>query len=99
MAKLVGDVAPLVQIAKPSTLPYFSFTEMTQQIERQLIEPGVLFQVCQTMTQNGEAGAALDLMRMGFEHMPDQYRSDIAQSLGIMLLNQAQILDIFQTHH
>ncbi|NBQ39635.1 MAG: hypothetical protein EBU34_07590, partial [Alphaproteobacteria bacterium] len=82
MAKLVGDVAPLVQIAKPSALPYFSFTEMTQQIERQLIEPGLLFQVCQTMTQNGEAREALDLMRMGFEHMPNQFRSDIAHSLG-----------------
>ena len=90
MARLLGDAAPLVPIARPAALPYFSFSEMTQQIERQLIEPGVLLQVCQTMMQNGEAGQALDLMRMGFERMTDIQRPDIAHSLGVMLLNQNQ---------
>ena len=90
MARLLGDAAPLVQIARPTALPYFSFTEMTQQIERQLIDPGMLLQVCQTMLQNGEAGQALDLMRMGFERMTDTQRPDIAHSLGVMLLNQNQ---------
>ena len=90
MARLLGDAAPLLPIAQPAALPYFSFTEMTQQIERQLIEPGVLLQVCQTMMQNGEAGQALDLMRMGFERMADAQRPDIAHSLGVMLLNQNQ---------
>ena len=90
MARLLGDAAPLVPIARPAPLPYFSFTEMTQQIERQLIEPGVLLQVCQTMIQNGEAGQALDLMRMGFERMTAAQRPDIAHSLGVMLLNQNQ---------
>jgi tetratricopeptide (TPR) repeat protein len=90
MARLLGDAAPLLPIARPAALPYFSFTEMTQQIERQLIEPGVLLQVCQTMMQNGEAGQALDLMRMGFERMADAQRPDIAHSLGVMLLNQNQ---------
>jgi tetratricopeptide (TPR) repeat protein len=90
MARLLGDAAPLLPIARPAALPYFSFTEMTQQIERQLIEPGVLLQVCQTMMQNGEAGQALDLMRMGFERMADAQRPDIAHSMGVMLLNQNQ---------
>ena len=90
MARLLGDAAPLLPIARPTALPYFSFTEMTQQIERQLIEPGVLSQVCQTMMQNGEAGQALELMRMGFERMADAQRPDIAHSLGVMLLNQSQ---------
>jgi hypothetical protein len=90
MARLLGDAAPLVPIDRPAALPYFSFTEMTQQIERQLIEPGMLLQVCQTMMQNGEAGQALDLMRMGFERMTDAQRPDIAHSLGVMLLNQNQ---------
>ena len=44
----------------------------------------------QTMMQNGEAGQALDLMRMGFERMSDAQRPDIAHSLGVMLLNQSQ---------
>lgn len=90
MAKLIGDVAPLVPIARPSALPFFSFAEMTQQIERQLIEPSVLMQVCQTMMQNGEAGQALELMRMGFERMTDTQRPDIGHNLGVMLLNQNQ---------
>ena len=90
MARLIGDVAPLLTIARPVALPFFSFTEMTQQIERQLIEPGVLMQVCQTMMQNGEAGQALDLMRMAFERMTDAQRPDLAHSLGVMLLNQSQ---------
>ena len=90
MARLLGDAAPLVPIDRPGALPYFSFTEMTQQIEHQLIEPGVLLQVCQTMMQNGEAGQALDLMRMGVERMTDAQRPDIAHSLGVMLLNQNQ---------
>ena len=90
MARLIGDVAPLLTITRPVTLPFFSFTEMTQQIERQLIDPGVLMQVCQTMMQNGEAGQALDLMRMAFERMTDAQRPDLAHSLGVMLLNQNQ---------
>lgn len=90
MAKLIGDVAPLVQMARPPALPFFSFAEMSQQIERQLIEPGVLLQVCQTMMQHGEVNQALDLMRMGFERMADAHRPDIAHSLGVMLLNQNQ---------
>ena len=90
MARLLGDAAPLMPIARPAALPYFSFTEMVQQIERQLIEPGMLLQVCQTMMQNGETGQALDLMRMGFERMTDAQRPDIAHSLGVMLLNQNQ---------
>ena len=61
---------------------------MTQQIERQLIEPSVLMQVCQTMMQNGEAGQALELMRMGFERMADTQRPDIGHNLSVMLLNQ-----------
>ncbi len=90
MARLLGDVAPLVPIARPPALPFFSFTEMTQQIERQLIAPGILLQVCQTMMQNGATTQALDLMRMGFERMPDAHRPDLAHSLGVMLLNQSQ---------
>lgn len=90
MAKLIGDVAPLVPITRPNALPFFSFAEMTQQIERQLIEPGVLLQVCQTMMQNGEAGQGLELMRMGFERMTDAQRPDIGHNLGVMLLNQNQ---------
>lgn len=90
MAKLIGDVAPLVPITRPNALPFFSFTEMTQQIERQLIEPSVLMQVCQTMMQNGEAGQATELMRMGFERMADAQRPDIGHTLGVMLLNQNQ---------
>jgi len=90
MARLLGDAAPLVPIARPTPLPYFSFTEMTQQIDRQLIEPDVLIQVSQTMMQNGDAGQALDLMRMGFERMTETQRPDIAHSLGVMLLNQNQ---------
>jgi len=62
---------------------------MTQQVERQLIEPSVLMQVCQTMMQNGEAGPALELMRMGFERMTDTQRPDIGHNLGVMLLNQS----------
>jgi len=90
MARLLGEAAPLVQIARPPALPFFSFSEMTQQIERQLIDPGVLLQVCQTMIQNGQTGQALDLMRMGFERMADAHRPDIAHTLGVMLLNQNQ---------
>ena len=90
MAKLIGDVAPLVSISRPNALPFFSFTEMTQQVERQLIEPSVLMQVCQTMMQNGEAGQAIELMQMGFERMADAQRPDIGHTLGVMLLNQNQ---------
>lgn len=90
MAKLIGDVAPLVQMDRPPALPFFSFVEMSLQIERQLIEPAVLLQVCQTMMQHGEAAQALDLMRMGFERFTDAQRPDIAHSLGVMLLNQNQ---------
>jgi hypothetical protein len=90
MARLLGDVAPLVPITQPPALPFFSFAEMTQQIERQLIDPSVLLQVCQTMMQNGQAGQSLDLMRMAFERMPDARRPDIAHTLGVMLLNQSQ---------
>jgi hypothetical protein len=90
IAKLIGDVTPLVPITRPNALPFFSFAEMTQQIERQLIEPGVLMQVCQTMMQNGEAGQGLELMRMGFERMTDAQRPDIGHNLGVMLLNQNQ---------
>jgi hypothetical protein len=42
------------------------------------------------MMQNGEAGQALELMRMGFERMGDAQRPDIGHSLGVMLLNQNQ---------
>jgi hypothetical protein len=90
MARLLGEAAPLVQIGRPPALPFFSFSEMTQQIERQLIDPGVLLQVCQTMMENGQIGQALDLMRMGFERMSDAHRPDIAHTLGVMLLNQNQ---------
>ena len=88
MAKLIGDVAPLVPVARPKALPFFSFAEMTQQVERQLIEPSVLLQVCQTMMQNGEVGHALELLRMGFERMREAQKPDIGHNLGIMLLNQ-----------
>lgn len=90
MARLLGDAAPLVALARPAALPFFSFAEMTQQIERQLIDPAVLLQVCQTMVQSGQAGQALDLMRMGFERMSDAQRPDVAHNLGVMLLNQSQ---------
>jgi hypothetical protein len=88
MARLLGDVAPLVGISRPARLPYFSFVEMTQQIERQLIEPMLLTQVCQTMAQNGDNTQALELMRLAFERMTDPQRADIAHNLGVMLLNQ-----------
>ena len=90
MAKLIGDVAPLVPIACPNALPFSSFAAMTQQIERRLIDPNVILQVCQNMMQTGEAGQALELMRMGFEGMTDGQRSDIAYNLGVILLNQNQ---------
>ena len=87
MARLLGDVAPLVPISRPARLPYFSFVEMTQQIERQLIEPLLLTQVCQTMAQNGDNTQALELMRLAFERMSDPQRADVAHNLGVMLLN------------
>ena len=63
---------------------------MTQQVERQLIAPGMLLQVCHTMMQGGEAAHALELMRMAYERMADVQRIEIAHTLGVMLLNQNQ---------
>ena len=90
MAKLIGDVGPLIPIARPNALPFFSFAEMTQQVERQLIDPNVLLQVCQTMMQNGDAGQALELMRVAFERLTDAQRPEIAHNIGVFLLNQNQ---------
>jgi len=90
MARLIGDISPLVTLKRPSALPYFSPSELKVQIERQLISPGALFQVCQNMIQVGDIAHAFDLMRLGYELLPSSSRLDIAHNLGVMHLNQNQ---------
>ena len=90
MARLIGEISPLVTLKRPTALPYFSPSEIKVQIERQLINPGTLFQVCQNMIQVGDIAQALDLMRLGFELLSTSSRLEIAHNLGVLLLNQNQ---------
>jgi glycosyltransferase involved in cell wall biosynthesis len=89
MARLIGEVAPLIESSKPSPLPYYSLQETKQQLQEGLIPADTVIQIANLTSLAGDPPRATAILQTSIEHFVGAPYLDILHTLGIFCLNQS----------
>jgi hypothetical protein len=87
MARLLGELNPIVPIEKPISLQFFSVSEARRRIQSKLMPADMLLQVCSTVNLQGNISDAIRLLQLGYENASEQDKNAILFTLGIYYLN------------
>jgi hypothetical protein len=87
MARLIGELNPIIAIEKPLELQYFSVTETSRRIQSKLMPTDLLLQVCNTVHSQGNINDAINLLQLGYEYESGTGKNAILFTLGIYYLN------------
>ena len=90
LARMIGEVCPLVSLDKPAPLPTYSSAEMKRQIQARLVSSDLLIQLCNVMASQANITQAIELLNFAIEHFEEQTLNDLFHTLGIFYLNQSQ---------
>ena len=87
MARLLGELNPIVPIEKPISLQFFSVSEARRRIQSKLMPADMLLQVSSTVNLQGNISDAIGLLQLGYENASEQDKNAILFTLGIYYLN------------
>jgi tetratricopeptide (TPR) repeat protein len=90
LARMIGEVCPLVSLDKPAPLPAYSSAEMKRQIQARLLSSELLIQLCNVMASQANFSQAIELLQFAIEHFEEQALNDLFHTLSIFYLNQSQ---------
>ena len=90
LARMIGEVCPLVSLGKPASLPIYSSAEMKRQIQARQMSSDLLIQLCNVMASQANISQAIELLHFAIEHFEEQTLNDLFHTLGIFYLNQSQ---------
>jgi len=87
MARLIGDIAPVLDLHRPAALPYYSVTELNRQIQSGQIAVPISLQIADTMGVAGFVSDSMDLFTRCLDVCEAQEYPQIFHSLGLLCLN------------
>lgn len=87
MARLLGELNPIVPIEKPISLQFFSVSEARRRIQSKLMPVDLLLQVCSAVNLQGNISDAIGLLQIGYENENKENKNAILFTLGIYYLN------------
>jgi glycosyltransferase involved in cell wall biosynthesis len=90
MARLIGEVAPMIDLARPAPLPYYNPREIERQIQAKLIGCETVIQAANTVGTAGDTNGAIDILQAAIAHFEGHQLLDVLHTLGVVYLNQSK---------
>jgi len=90
MARLIGEIHPLLPWEKPETLPFVSSKEIKRQLEARMLPLNAFLQVCNTVGIAGRVDQAIELMQEGTKFFSGPELCTLFNTLAVFHLNQGQ---------
>ena len=90
MARLIGEVNPLMPWEKPAALPFVSSKEIKRQLEARILPLESLLQVCNTVGIAGRVDQAIELLQEASKYLVGQELCTLLHTLAVFHLNQGQ---------
>ena len=88
MARLIGQQAPLLDLAKPAALTYYSLTEIERQLQAKLISCETIIQIAHAVGIAGDTTNAIAILQTSLDYFDGTQLLDALHTLGIFCLNQ-----------
>lgn len=90
MARLIGEVHPLMPWDKPGTLPFVSSKEIKRQLEARVLPLDSLMQVCNSVGIGGRVDQAIELLQEATKFFSGSELCTLLHTLAVFHLNQGQ---------
>ena len=90
MARLIGEVHPLLPWKKPDPLPFVSSKEIKRQLEARVLPLESLLQICNTVGMAGRVDQAIELLQESSKYLKGQELCTLLHTLAVFHLNQGQ---------
>ena len=88
MARLIGQQAPLLELARPTALTYYSLTEIERQLQAKLISGATIIQIAHAVGAAGDTKSGIAILQTSLEYFDGTELLDVLHVLGIFFLNQ-----------
>jgi hypothetical protein len=90
MARLIGDVCPLLPLDRPAALPFVSSKEIKRQLEARVLPLNALLQICNKVGVGGRVDQAIELLQEASKFFAGQELCSLLHTLAVFHLNQGQ---------
>jgi hypothetical protein len=100
MARLIGEVNPLVHLERPAPLTFFSNSEIKRQLEARALPLDTFLHICNAIGTAGRVEQAIELLRAAAGYFEGPELLTVLHSLAVFCLNrgQAQLAHIYLKH-
>jgi len=88
IARLIGEVCPLVSVTKPNALPFFSNKEIERQLQANLLPYETIAHIANNIASEGDTPHALEMLEMAIEYSEEENKTKILLIMGIYLLKE-----------
>ena len=90
MARLIGEVSPLLTWDNPTALPFASSREIKRQLEARVLPLDSLLQTCNKVGVGGRVDQAIELLQEGSKFFAGPELCTLLHTLAVFHLNQGQ---------
>jgi len=90
MAKLIGEVHPLLPWEKPAALPFVSSREIKRQLDARVLPLDALLQICNKVGVGGRVDQAIELLQEATKVFKGRELCTLLHTLAVFHLNQGQ---------
>jgi len=90
MARLIGDVHPLLPWDRPAALAFASGQEVKRQLQARVMPLGHLLQICHQVGMAGRVDQAIELLQEGSKYFMGPELCTLLHNLAVFHLNQGQ---------
>jgi hypothetical protein len=90
MARLIGEIHPLLPWDKPAPLPFVSGTEIKRQLQARVLSLDALLQVCHSVGMGGRVDQAIEWLQEATKVFSGSELCTLLHTLAVFHLNQGQ---------
>jgi hypothetical protein len=90
MARLIGEVHPLLPWEKPAALPFVSSREIKRQLDARVLPLDALLQICNKVGVGGRVDQAIELLQVASKYFAGAELCTLLHTLAVFHLNQGQ---------
>ena len=90
MARLIGEIHPLLDWPRPSALPFVSSREVKRQLQARAVPLSALLQTCNLVGVSGRVDQAIELLQEASKFFTGPDLLELGHTLAVFHLNQGQ---------
>ena len=88
MARLIGEVAPLMDSRKPSPITYYGLKEIQRNLQGRLITSDTVIQMANSIGMAGDVQYAMAILQTSIDYFTGAQYNDVLHTLSIFFINQ-----------